>query len=415
MSYAIVRNEKLTRAEINGKGTHNDRKAKNHTNKDIDPTRTHLNYYIKKNELTYTKEFDKYMKENNLQGHLRSNSIIMCQMIFTSDQAFFDRIGEKETKRYFDECYKFICNYKNLGEKNIISAVVHLDEGAPHMHLMFVPVVHTKDKEGKNIDKICARDFWKGRDSYRKLQDAYFNHVKSKGFDLERGMFVEDTNRKHYTVEEYKKITNFDNTKKILNEIKLELPEVPDITDISKFSRKRDEKILEEIIKPKDELIKELYKDNLSLHKELSKQSKVIDEAEKHQKERDSIIADNEKLNNKVMNLENEYKIKNNNLDFEYNNRKAELEQEFQDKEFDIEYKYKNKIKSLEKENNHLLKIIDKFYETVEKFIQWVCHKFCIGESKELIKNFQEETHTFIDPVKQIENEEREKEWDLEM
>ena len=198
-----------------------------------------MNYYIKKNELTYTKEFDKYMKENNLQGHLRSNSIIMCQMI-------------------------------------IISAVVHLDEGAPHMHLMFVPVVHTKDKEGKDIDKICSRDFWKGRDSYRKLQDAYFNHVKSKGFDLERGMFVEDTNRKHYTIEEYKKITNYDNTKKILNEIKLELPNVPDLTDISKFSRKRDEKILEEIIKPKDELIKELYKDNLSLHKELSKQSKII-------------------------------------------------------------------------------------------------------------------------------------------
>ena len=63
MSYAIVRNEKLTRAEVNGKGTHNDRKAKNHTNKDIDPAKTHSNYYIKKNELTYTKEFDKYLKE----------------------------------------------------------------------------------------------------------------------------------------------------------------------------------------------------------------------------------------------------------------------------------------------------------------------------------------------------------------
>lgn len=46
MSYAIVRNEKLTRAEVNGKGTHNDRKAKNHTNKDINSTKTHLNYYI---------------------------------------------------------------------------------------------------------------------------------------------------------------------------------------------------------------------------------------------------------------------------------------------------------------------------------------------------------------------------------
>lgn len=414
MSYAIVRNEKLTRAEINGKGTHNDRKAKNHTNKDIDPTRTHLNYYIKKNKLTYTKEFDKYMKENNLQSHLRSNSIIMCQMEFTSDQAFFDKIGEKETKRYFNECYKFICNYKSLGEKNIISAVVHLDEGSPHMHLMFVPVVHTKDKDGNNIDKICSRDFWKGRDSYRKLQDAYFNHVKSKGFDLERGMFVEDTNRKHYTVEEYKKITNYDNTKKILNEIKLELPNVPDLTDISKFSRKRDEKILEEIIKPKDELIKELYKDNLALHKELSKQSKVIGEAEKYQKERDSIIADNEKLNNKVNDLENEYKRKSSNLDFDYNNRKTELEQEFQNKEFNIEYKYKSKIRELEKENNRLYKIIDKFYETVDKFIIWICKKLGLGESKELIKDFQEETRTFIDPVKQLEHEEREKEWGLE-
>lgn len=392
MSYAIVRNEKLTRAEVNGKGTHNDRKAKNHTNKDIDPTKTHLNYYIKKNELTYTKEFDKYLKENNLKGHLRSNSIIMCQMIFTSDQAFFDKIGEKEIKRYFDECYKFICSYKNLGEKNIISAVVHLDEGVPHMHLMFVPVVHTKDKDGNDIDKICARDFWKGRDSYRKLQDAYFNHVKSKGFDLERGMFVEDTDRKHYTVEEYKKITNYENTKKVLKEIKLEIPEVPDINEISKFSIKRDEKILKEIIKPKDDLIKKLYKDNLSLHKELSKQSKVVDEAVKYQKERDNIIADNKLLHSQVENIKTEYK----------------------EKEFDLDWNYKKQIKKLEKEINHLHKIIDKFYETVDKFIKWICHKFGIGESKELIKNFQEETYTFIDPVKQIEQEEKEKDWELE-
>lgn len=39
------------------------------------------------------------------------------------------------------------------------------------------------------------------------------------------------------------------------------------------------------------------------------------------------------------------------------------------------------------------------FYETIDKFIKWICHKFGIGESKELIKNFQEETHTFIAPI----------------
>ena len=393
MSYAIVRNEKLTRAEINGKGTHNDRKAKNHTNKDIDPTRTHLNYYIKKNELTYTKEFDKYMKENNLQGHLRSNSIIMCQMIFTSDQAFFDRIGEEETKRYFDECYKFICNYKNLGEKNIISAVVHLDEGAPHMHLMFVPVVHLKDKDGKEIDKICARDFWKGRDSYRKLQDAYFNHVKSKGFDLERGMFVEDTNRKHYTIEEYKKITNYENTKQVLNDIKLDLPNVPDIADIGKFTIKRDEKILEEIIKPKDDLIKKLYKDNLSLHKELSKQSKIIAEAEKYQKERNSIIADNQSLHLKV----------------------ADIEKNYQNKEFDLEWQYKSKIKNLEKENKKLNKIIDKFKETITKFIKWICKNFELPSEDEIVRDYEKETRTYLDAEKQLKKEKIEKDFEIKI
>ena len=72
----------------------------------------------------------------------------------------------------------------------------------------------------------------------------------------------------------------------------------------------RDEKIENEIIKPKDELIQGLYQDNLRLHQELSRQAKVIDEAEKYQKERDTIIADNKALNNKVKDLEREYKNK---------------------------------------------------------------------------------------------------------
>lgn len=241
------------------------------------------------------------------------------------------------------------------------------------MHLMFVPVVHTKDKEGNDIDKICARDFWKGRDSYRKLQDAYFNHVKLKGFDLERGMFVEDTDRKHYTVEEYKKITNYENTKKILKDIKLEIPEVPNINEISKFSIKRDEKILKEIIKPKDDLIKELYKDNLSLHKELSKQSKVVDEAVKYQKERDNILADNKSLHSQVENIKTEYK----------------------EKEFDLEWNYKNQIKKLKKENNHLHKIIDKFYETVDNFIKWICHKFRYWRIKGINQKFSRRNSYF--------------------
>lgn len=217
----------------------------------------------------------------------------------------------------------------------------------------------------------------------------------SNGFELERGLPKEETGREHIDLKEYKEITNFEKTKETLKNIKLELPNVPNIDDINinRLSKKRDEKILEEIIKPKDDVIQNLYKDNLNLHRELSRQTKIIEEAEKYQKERDSIITDNEKLHNQVENIQAEYK----------------------EKEFDMEWKYKSKIKSLEKENNHLHKVVDKFYETLEKFIDWICQKFGIGESKELVREFEKETNMYIDPDKQLKKEERAKEWDLEI
>ena len=391
MSYAIIRNEKLTRTEAKGSYVHNERRTRGHTNKDIDSEKTHLNYYLKKNELSYIKEFDRLKKENNLQGHTRSNSIIMCEMIFTSDKEFFDKIGEKETKRYFEESYNFICSYKNLGEKNIISAVVHLDEGTPHMHLIYIPVIHTKDKEGKEIDKICCRDFWKGRDSYRQLQNAFFEYITSKGFELERGLPVEETGAKHEKIENLKKITNFENTKKILNNIKLDLPQTPNINDIKLIKLNR-EKVEDEIIKPKDKLINELYQDNVILHKELSKQVNLVDKAIKYEKERKRIMCDNEKLHNEVDKIKSEYK----------------------QKEFDMEWEYKIQIRELEKENKYLHKVVDRFKETIDKFIKWICKKFDMGAENNLIRDFEMDNNTLIDAEKQVKREERKNELELE-
>ena len=53
---------------------------------------THLNFYCKKNELTYIEEFDKIKKEYSLQGHIRNNSIIMCEMMITSDNNFLIKL-----------------------------------------------------------------------------------------------------------------------------------------------------------------------------------------------------------------------------------------------------------------------------------------------------------------------------------
>ena len=312
MSYAIIRNTKYKRENLKGIFRHNERRNRNYSNNNIDKEKSYLNYSIKSPQYSYEKEFEQIRNQYNLKGQIKVVSNIACEYIITSDKEFFETIGEEETKRYFETAYKFVSEYKNLGEQYILSAKVHMDEQSPHMHLIFLPVVHTKDKKENDIDKLACSEFWKAKDSYRQLQNAFYDYMTSHNFKLERGVPIEETGREHIDLKEYKEITNFEKTKETLKNIKLELPNVPNINDINmnRLSKKRDEKILEEIIKPKDNIIQNLYEDNIALHRELTRQSKIIEEAEKYQKERDFIVKDNENLQNQVDNIKAEYKEK---------------------------------------------------------------------------------------------------------
>lgn len=415
MSYAIIRNQKYKRENLKGIFRHNERKNENYSNKNIDKEKSHLNYSLKDPRYSYEKEFERIRKEYNLKGQIKTVSNIACEYIITSDNEFFNRIGEKETRRFFETAYKFVCEYKNLGEQYILSAKIHNDEDTPHLHLVFLPVVHTKDKKGNAIDKLACSEFWKEKDSYRQLQNAFYEYMVSHNFELERGLPKEETNRTHLSIEEYKKVTNYDKTKEILKDITLELPEVPSIEDFNRFVFKRNEKIQKEIIEPKDKLIEKLYSENKRLHGEIERQVNVIDEAEKYQKERDKILEDNENLHNKVYQMEHNYKVKSNSLDFRYNNRKEEIEKEFEKKAFNLEYEYKHKMHKLEKENTRLHKIIKTFEETVKKFIKWICNKFELPSEDEIVRNFEKETGNSLNAEKQFAKKERIKEFEKEL
>lgn len=94
---------------------------------------------MKDPKYSYEKEFERIRKEYNLKGQIKTVSNIACEYIITSDNEFFNKIGEKETRRFFETAYKFVCEYKNLGEQYILSAKVHNDEDTPHLHLVFLP------------------------------------------------------------------------------------------------------------------------------------------------------------------------------------------------------------------------------------------------------------------------------------
>jgi hypothetical protein len=427
MSYAIIRNAKYTKGETGRAYVHNERKTKNHTNKDIDPTRTDLNFYIKKSNGTYIQEFNRIKKEYDLKGQIKVTSNITCEMLVTSDKEFFDKIGLNETKRYFQEAYNCIAEYKRLGKENIVSAVVHLDELTPHMHLIYIPVVHTQDKEGNPINKLSCRDFWRGQNSYRTLQDTFFKHMKSKGFDLERGLASEITGAENLKIEALKQVTNYHNTEKILQET-LEFPQTQDLSEINKFMINRDEKIREKIIKPRDELIQKLFSENLTYRTELSKKANILDKAEKYEKEYTSLTAKTQELEQKCSNLENEFDTKVaevetkytkqiNDLQINFSNQTHKLKSDYENEIYAIEHKAKKKINELEKENRGLRRIIETFKFTIDKVFNWVAEKFVSKDKVEDLKaDFEYDTYTSLDPQRQLDRLDRQKDdYDMEM
>ena len=283
MSYAIIRNANYKRDNLAGLYKHNERKNTNYSNKDINKNSSIKNYSLKQCNTTYSNAIKKLQQENNLQGRIIKTTNIDCEFIITSDKNFFDSIGMNETKRYFQTAYDFVANYKDLGEKYIISAKVHLDESTPHLHLVFVPVIHTKDKKGNKVDKIACSQYWKGKDSYRQLQDNFYSYMIEHGFDLERGNAKDNT---HIPIETLKQITNYENIKYELANEQIK-PIAINNTNL--------------ILQQNKELIQ--YTNKLKL--QLSKTYPLINKAEQLQKENTYLKTENVKLKTENNRLKN--------------------------------------------------------------------------------------------------------------
>ena len=283
MSYAIIRNANYKKDNLAGLYKHNERKNTNYSNKDINKNNSLKNYSIKQCNTTYSNALKKLIQENNLQGRIIKTTNVVCEFIITSDNDFFKSIGEEETKRYFQTAHNFVANYKNLGEKYILSSKVHMDETTPHLHLVFVPVVHTKDKNGNPIKKIACSQYWKGKDSYRKLQDSFYTYMIEHGFDLERGNTKDNV---HIPIETLKQVTNYDNIKyELQNKQEQCIP-----TQDTHLLLKQNQTLIE---------------NNNKLKLQLSKAYFAINKVENLQKENITLKQENTKLQQENHNLKN--------------------------------------------------------------------------------------------------------------
>lgn len=217
MSAGICNIQKITTAsDITGMQIHERRERKHsNSNPDIDPTRTHLNYSLCDRSIgkTFNQTIDDIIeKEYTSSRKIRKDAVRMCKIMFTSDSEFFERLTPDQQRDYFQSCYNWATN--RYGEQNIISAVVHMDEKTPHMHLNFVPLVEDVNKKtGEIITTLNVhKAVGSGSRAFQKIQDDFYQSV-GKRFGLERGSRADLENgekpRRHQKVAEYKASTNY--------------------------------------------------------------------------------------------------------------------------------------------------------------------------------------------------------------
>ncbi len=194
MSYVVARMEKYKSNQLSGIYNHNERVFKNHSNKDIDPSRSHLNYELTNRDKTqtYHKQIKEHINENRISSRgIRKDAVLCNEWVITSDKTFFESLDQEQTKKFFESAKNYFA--EKYGEANIAYASVHLDESTPHMHLGIVPM-----KNGK----LSSKALFGNREKLREIQDELPKYLNEQGYNLKRGEV--DSKKKHLKTEEFK-------------------------------------------------------------------------------------------------------------------------------------------------------------------------------------------------------------------
>lgn len=201
MSYQVIHVQKLKGSAIGGVEIHSEREREgvSHTNPDIDWSKTEQNYQLHEPALhargTYARRIDDRLREAGI-ARVRKDAVKLCGVVISSDREFFAHLSAEQQREFFQRSYDFMA--ARYGKENILSAVVHMDETTPHMHLYLVPV--TQD------NRLCCKEIFDKR-GLAALHDEFYREV-GKAYGLERGEGAEKGKRReHFDTQEFKSYT----------------------------------------------------------------------------------------------------------------------------------------------------------------------------------------------------------------
>ena len=266
--YAIMRFAKYKGPEIGNIEAHNERtKEKYASNPDVDTSRSKYNFHLVKPPGKYRAESERQIAAAGCRT--RKDSIRMIETLFTASPEFFKGKKRAEIRVFFEEALHFLEQHQS--KETIISAVVHMDEKTPHMHLCFIPL--TADK------RLSAKEIVGNKKKLTWWQDEFWKHMVKKYPDLERGESASETGRDHIPPRLFKEAVH-------LNRMKEQIMAI--LNDTNPFNKKAKLDELEALVgkyvpgaetlrtkfKKYDAAYKALTAENAALEKQLGASSK---------------------------------------------------------------------------------------------------------------------------------------------
>lgn len=171
---------------------HERNKQKYASNPDIDVTRSKNNFHIVQPVQSYLRETNSRIKAAGCKT--RKDSVRFVDTLVTASPDFFKGKSREEVSAFFQTATDFLA--RKIGKSNIFSAVVHMDERTPHMHLCFTPI--TED------GRLSAKEIIGNRAQLTKWQDEFFAHMVKSFPDIERGESASKTGRQHIPTRVFK-------------------------------------------------------------------------------------------------------------------------------------------------------------------------------------------------------------------
>ena len=184
--YSILRFKKYKGPAISPIEAHNERTKEQYaSNPDIDTDRSRYNLHLVQPQGRYREEADRMIAAAHCR--VRKDSVRVVEALVTASPEFFKDKNNREIRAYFAYALKFLEGRQC--PDTFLSAVVHMDEKTPHLHLCFVPL--TAD------GRLSAKEIIGNRKNLVRWQDEFWQHMVKQYPELERGESASQTGREH--------------------------------------------------------------------------------------------------------------------------------------------------------------------------------------------------------------------------